>query len=546
MASANGRAKDGGVTEEQLKAVEYELLRSKTIEQNDKRLAAVRATRASMQEDMEANQAPKKKRKAPSSAPVSANEGRVLRSRVSKDQDHVDPEHQPSKEITHEIDGDGSQKKGGRKITRKSNIYARLNQPKIHIPLNGDGQPVGSDATEFANFIGTLVRKHIPPAELDWRDVDVEKKLLVWETLKAFYELDSTALSFVINTSHIKWKDWKSDLKRYKFDAALTDAQLMKRRDSRISEADWKTLITYWRSSTFEAVKLGHDPRRDEVYIETHTCKKGERKGSYVPQAETTIKELIENAEKHPEWKEKSIQEGDLFARVCGMKEPRGRVRVLGLGPTPQDLGTPGTRGKLSTRVLVEMQGRRKAENRYNMLQGHVQQMEERVNQMELMLASQGRHNLETPSSQHGSNSRQNSGAEAEEHNDAEEDVEQDDEEPFVQRRVVAKHPARSSSTYEDENLIGMDVLLYAWTGPETPVAKATIISVDPDTIVGGETLGPGTYEVPVNVAIGRDATVPYEYDDLQIIADAITRSIAWPSSKMKPYKPGASSSSRR
>ena len=87
-------------------------------------------------------------------------------------------------EITHELDGDGSQKKGGRKITRKANIYARLNQPKIHIPLNGDGQPVGPDATEFANFIGTLVRKHIPPAELHWRDVDVEKKLLVWETLK--------------------------------------------------------------------------------------------------------------------------------------------------------------------------------------------------------------------------------------------------------------------------------------------------------------------------------------------------------------------------
>ena len=63
MASANGRAKDGGVTEEQLKAVEYELLRSKTIEENDKRLAAVRATRASMQEDMEVKQAPQKKRK---------------------------------------------------------------------------------------------------------------------------------------------------------------------------------------------------------------------------------------------------------------------------------------------------------------------------------------------------------------------------------------------------------------------------------------------------------------------------------------------------
>lgn len=41
MASANGRAKDGGVMEEQLRAVECELLRSKTIEENDKRLAAV-------------------------------------------------------------------------------------------------------------------------------------------------------------------------------------------------------------------------------------------------------------------------------------------------------------------------------------------------------------------------------------------------------------------------------------------------------------------------------------------------------------------------
>ena len=78
-----------------------------------------------------------------------------------------------------------------------------------------------------------------------------------------------------------------------------------------------------------------------------------------------------------------------------------------------------------------------------------------------------------------------------------------------------------------------MDVLLYAWTGPETPIAKATIISVDPDTIVGGETLGPGTYEVLVNVAIRRDAPVPYEYIGLQIIADAVTRSIAWPSSKV-------------
>ncbi|KAI4989577.1 hypothetical protein ZWY2020_036894 [Hordeum vulgare] len=62
MASLNGKAKYGGVTVDQLKAVEYELQRSKHIEENDKRLAAVRATKASMQANMEANQSSIKKK----------------------------------------------------------------------------------------------------------------------------------------------------------------------------------------------------------------------------------------------------------------------------------------------------------------------------------------------------------------------------------------------------------------------------------------------------------------------------------------------------
>ena len=78
-----------------------------------------------------------------------------------------------------------------------------------------------------------------------------------------------------------------------------------------------------------------------------------------------------------------------------------------------------------------------------------------------------------------------------------------------------------------------MDVLLYAWTGPETPVAKATIISVDPDTIVGREPLGPETYEVIVNVPLKKDAVLPYQYDGLRYISDAVKMSIAWPSTKV-------------
>jgi hypothetical protein len=69
---------------------------------------------------------------------------------------------------------------------------------------------------------------------------------------QGFYELDSIALKYVINTSHRKWKEWKADLKRTKFDPELTDEELMHKHDDRISEADWKDLIKYWRSPEFE------------------------------------------------------------------------------------------------------------------------------------------------------------------------------------------------------------------------------------------------------------------------------------------------------
>uniref|UniRef100_A0ACD5VQC6 Uncharacterized protein n=1 Tax=Avena sativa TaxID=4498 RepID=A0ACD5VQC6_AVESA len=367
------------VTDEQLKEVEYELQRQKNLEENERRMALVRRASSALSEDIQASRPPKQKRKAPSRAFENTNERRVLRSSASNESDNANPADQPSKEITPEIvDEIVDDEKGGRKITLKANIYSSMNKPKIKIPLNEHGQPIGPDATEFA-FIGTLVRKHIPPKNLEWRDVDEEKKLLVWDHLQAFYELDSTALRYVINTSHTKWKEWKADLKKTKFDATLSDEQLMKKRDERISEADWKDLIKYWRSPEFDArsaiakenraksivphtagsksqemaEELGYAPRRDEVYIRTHTLKKGPKKGQHVPQATLIINDLLEAAEKHPDWKEKTMKEGDLFARVCGMKEPRGRVRVLGLGPTPQDVGTPGTRGKMNTRALV-------------------------------------------------------------------------------------------------------------------------------------------------------------------------------------------------
>ncbi|TVU41233.1 hypothetical protein EJB05_14734, partial [Eragrostis curvula] len=92
--------------------------------------------------------------------------------------------------------------------------------------------------------------------------------------------------------------------------------------------------VSYACSEHALELELGRPPRRDENYIKTHTRKDG------VPskQAEPIINQLKEIVEAHPELKERTIQEGDAFAAVCGPKEPKGCVRVLGLGPTPQDV----------------------------------------------------------------------------------------------------------------------------------------------------------------------------------------------------------------
>ena len=99
---------------------------------------------------------------------------------------------------------------------------------------------------------------------------------------------------------------------------------------------------------------------------------------------------------------EKSIQEGDAFAAACGKKEPKGRVRVLGLGPTPQTVGTPGVKGYTPTRLQMQDRECKRKES-------HIAALEQRIAELEAELAherlARERSSMENVS-QNGSNSR--------------------------------------------------------------------------------------------------------------------------------------------
>ena len=99
---------------------------------------------------------------------------------------------------------------------------------------------------------------------------------------------------------------------------------------------------------------------------------------------------------------QRTIQEGDVFAAACGEKEPKGCVHVLGLGPTPQSVGTPGVKSYTPTRIQMEVLDCRNAEAEQATLRQRIVELEEKL--LEERLAHE-RSNMENIS-QNDSNSR--------------------------------------------------------------------------------------------------------------------------------------------
>ena len=54
-------------------------------------------------------------------------------------------------------------------------------------------------------------------------------------------------------------------------------------------------------------------------------------------------------------------------------------MRVLGLGPTPQDVGTPGLKCFIPTRLQMEILARKKAEGEKAALEQRILDMEEEI-----------------------------------------------------------------------------------------------------------------------------------------------------------------------
>ena len=76
-------------------------------------------------------------------------------------------------------------------------------------------------------------------------------------------------------------------------------------------------------------------------------------------------------------------------------------------------------------------------------------------------------------------------------------------------------------------------MILYAILRSDQAVAKGIIISTDPSSEVGGQSLGRQYCEVIVNIVLKRDAILPRPYDEMETMGDADMMSVAWPYKKV-------------
>jgi hypothetical protein len=158
----------------------------------------------------------------------------------------------PVDDIQDDIQNDDKTKRAGRGITKMEEIFARTPEmPKIKVLLNDRGQPIGKSARQFSSAIGCHVRKKLSIAYTDWRLIDIEKKLELWTDMKQFFDIDDAGLNWFMRTAHMKWKQFKSDIKDRYFNPDFTK-EIPACPDERINDADWQSVYKYWLSSEFQ------------------------------------------------------------------------------------------------------------------------------------------------------------------------------------------------------------------------------------------------------------------------------------------------------
>ncbi|XP_057770621.1 uncharacterized protein LOC131001460 [Salvia miltiorrhiza] len=411
-------------------------------------------------------------------------------------------------------EGQGSSKKS-RGPTYLPNLWARnSNEGRILVNFNKRGQPIGPNKKIFTGFLGTLARNsRFTPLDIeDWRKMPKIRKDELLRMVKERFEVPKDADHWILLSIGKKRRHWKSRVKGGSFVPTLAIENQAHNRPIRVHEDQWKNLLSYWAKEDVQEIsdknrdhrkcssmqqttgkisfaeveeelkeKLGRSPSRVEMFEACYTDLSGNPSSDEVGVALGEMKEI---QSKFSTDFQDSVGPSDTFSRVMG-KEPRGRVRMIGLGVNPSDISGGVPSRSECYRMFLENQEA-------------LVRMEEKVNAATTLIASLTKKMQQNTSFSTG------------------------------------QQPTSPSQSSNSVNIghsfqVGDEVLLKSLFNSRKAVAKGRIRSVDPNQEVGGKRLGLQWCEVQVSVPIEWDEELIRPYSNLSTIGDAIGTCVAWP-----------------
>ncbi|XP_057993077.1 uncharacterized protein LOC110659855 isoform X1 [Hevea brasiliensis] len=269
-------------------------------------------------------------------------------------------------DITNMIDGRGRRFRKRGKTTMAA-IWNMDENERIFLEVNEFGVPCSKEAAILGSFLGTIATNGIyAPLNITRWDKEEFKPFhaQILKLLEKKFAYPSETEKFILKSVNKKWRDYKSDLKAKYYDPLKTKEQISEDVPKDVLPPQWTALVNEWfteknqkmssintanakkqknahttgRKSYARLMKEmektnGKAPDRLEFFEATHKRKDG----TYV---DDNIRDLMEKA--RALIAERSERSGtdlaqlheQIFQELMG-PEHNGRVRGMGLGPTP-------------------------------------------------------------------------------------------------------------------------------------------------------------------------------------------------------------------
>ncbi|XP_042441187.1 uncharacterized protein LOC122026514 [Zingiber officinale] len=262
---------------------------------------------------------------------------------------------------------------------------------------------------------------------------------------------------------------------------------LLQQRDERAHAEQYMRLVAFWNTEKSKEKEKGHPPTRVELFQACFTHANGSPSSNVVAEKLVAMNEL---ANQLPEDSNDPVSQNDIFAQIIGPDRP-GRVRMLGDGVSPSDLWGEVPSRDTCNRLVMEQK------TKLEKMDEQVKKQGQHIAMLEAKISDQANQNpiSNCNNSQHTSSSS----------------------------NPQTSIPSRPSLR------IGCSVLIKSLFDSTKIVAKGVLHSMDPNTTVGRQTLGPNWCEVQVQVFLKPEESLIRPYDFLQRFEDTLGGMIAWP-----------------